>query len=87
MIKKQSSYLKYWNVNNLYGWGLSQKWSIDGFKWVEDTSQFNKDFREHYNWHTDGKYFLEVDVQYPEKLHDYQKDLHFLPERMKIEKF
>ena len=87
MIKKQSSYLKYWNVNNLYGWGLSQKWSIDGFKWVEDTSQFNKDFKERYNWHTDGKYFLEVDVQYPEKLHDYHKDLHFLPERMKIEKF
>ena len=49
MIKNQSSYLKYWNVNNLYGRGLSQKWSIDGFKWVEDTSQFNKDFKERYN--------------------------------------
>ena len=31
-------------------------------------------------------YFLEVDVQYPEKLHELQNGLLFLPERMKIEK-
>ena len=31
-------------------------------------------------------YFLEVDVQYPEKLHERHNDLPFLPERMKIEK-
>ena len=31
-------------------------------------------------------YFLEVDVQYPEKLHDIFNELPFLPERVKIEK-
>ena len=30
--------------------------------------------------------FLEIDVQYPEKLHDRHSDLPFLPERIKIEK-
>ena len=30
--------------------------------------------------------FLEVDVQYLEKLHELHNDLPFLPERMKIEK-
>ena len=35
---------------------------------------------------SDTGYFLEVDVQYPEKLHDLQNDFPFLPERMKIEK-
>ena len=29
--------------------------------------QFNKDFIEIYNEDNDEKYFLEVDVQYPEK--------------------
>ena len=34
---------------------------------------------------SDEEYFREVDIQYPEKLHDLQHDLSFLPERMKIE--
>ena len=35
---------------------------------------------------SDEGYSLEVDVQYPEKLHELHNDLSFLPERMKIEK-
>ena len=35
---------------------------------------------------SDEGFFLEVDVQYPEKLHELHNDLPFLPERMKIEK-
>ena len=36
----------------------------------------------------DQRYFsvLEVDVKYPEKLHELHKDIPFLPERLKIEK-
>ena len=36
---------------------------------------------------SDEAYFLEVDVQYIEKLHELHNDLTFLPERMKIVKF
>ena len=32
------------------------------------------------------RYFLEVDVQYIEKLHDLDNDLPFLPEKIKIGK-
>ena len=37
----ESSYLKNWNVNNLFGWAMPQKLPVNGFKWVENTSQFN----------------------------------------------
>ena len=83
---KESSYLKYSDENNLYGWEMSQKLPVNKFEWIEDTSKFNKDFIKNYNEESDEGYFLEVDVQYPEKLHELRNDLPFLPERMKIKK-
>ena len=55
-------------------------------EWIENTSQFNENFIKSYNEESDEGYFLEVDVQYPEKLHETHNDLPFLLERMKIEK-
>ena len=49
-----------------------------------------KVLQKNYNEEIDKEYFLQVDVQYREKLHDYKnylhKDLPFLPEKMKTEK-
>ena len=53
---KESSYLEYWDVNNLYGWAMLQKLPVNGFEWVEDTFHFNEYFMKSCN------------VQYPEKL-------------------
>ena len=65
---------------------MSQKLSVNDFKWVEDTSEFNEDFIKSYNAESDEGYFLKVDVKYPENLHNLHNDLPLLPERMKIEK-
>ena len=35
---KESSYVQYLDANNLYGWAMSQKLSINGFKWVKDVN-------------------------------------------------
>ena len=53
---------------------------------IKDTSQFNEDFIKSYNEESDDGYFLEVDVQYPEKLHELHNDLPFLSERMELGK-
>ena len=60
--------------------------SVDDFKWVEETYEFNKDFIERYTSESDKRYFLEVDDQYPEKIHNLHNHLPFLPETIKIEK-
>ena len=83
---KELSYLKYWDVNDLYGWAMSQKLPVHKFEWIEDTSQFNEDFIKNYNKEHDEGYFLEVCVQYPEKLHELHNDLPILSQRMNIEK-
>ena len=83
---KELSYVQYWNINNLYGWAMSQKLPVNNFEWIKDTSQFNEDFIKNYNEESDEGYFFEVDVQYLEKLRELHNDLPFLPERMKIEK-
>ena len=47
------------------------------FKWVEETPQFNKDFIKSYNKDSDIGYFLEVDVQYPDEIHERHNNLPF----------
>ena len=55
---KKLSCLKYSDVNNLYGWAMSQKL----LKWVEKTSEFNEDFIKSYNNESHEGYDLEIDV-------------------------
>ena len=42
----ESSYIEYLAANNLYGWAMSQKLPINGFKWVKQEKKFksNEDF-------------------------------------------
>ena len=35
---KESSYLKCWDVNNLYGWTMSRKIPVNKFEWMEESS-------------------------------------------------
>ena len=37
---KEPSYLQYWDVNNSYGWAMSQKLFVNNFKWFENISKF-----------------------------------------------
>ena len=63
---------------------MSQKLPVNNFRWFKNTSQFSHDFIKNYNGESDEGYFLEVDVQYLEKLINLHNVLPFLPERTKI---
>ena len=83
----ESSYLMYLESNNLYGWAMSQKLSVSGFKWKRDVSIFDAEFIKNYDENSDKGYILDVTIDYPKKLHDLHSDLPFLSERIKINKF
>ena len=84
---KESSYIQYLDANNLYGAAMSEKLPINGFKWMNDISGINGKFVKSYDKKNSGKgYILEVDVDYPSKLHKLHSDMPFLPEKMKIDK-
>ena len=75
--KANKKYIKYWDVNNLYGWAMSQKLPVNGFKQVEETSQFNEDFIKSYNKN------MIKGFQYPEKMYELYNDLPFYQRDLK----
>ena len=81
---EESSYIQYLDANNLYGWAMSRKLPVNGFKWL-DSDKINEEFIKNYNEDSKG-YILEVNVKYPKRLHKLHSDLPFLPERMEINK-
>ena len=62
---------------------MSTKLSTHGFKWI-DNNKINEDFIKNYNENDAKGYILEVDVEYPKRLHELHRDLPFLSERMEV---
>ena len=56
---------------------MLQKFPVNNFGWIDDTFRFNEDFIKSYNKESNEGYFLKVDVQYPEKLHELHNNCHF----------
>ena len=79
-----SSYLMYLDANNLYGWAVSQKLPVNGFKWVKNVSRPNDRFIKNYYENSDIVYFLEVDIDYPEELFNLIKIYHFYQKEKKL---
>ena len=74
---KDISYILYLESNNLYGWAMSQKLPVVGFKFVNNVSKIDEDFIKSYDEDSDKGYILEVDVEYNKNLHEHS-DLRFL---------
>ena len=59
---------------------MLQSLPVNNFDQITNTSQFNEDFIKNYDKESDEGYFLEVDVQYLEKLNELHDVLPYLPE-------
>ena len=82
----ESSYIEYLDANNLYGWAINQKLPTNGFKWVEDLSQYNESLIKKHDENSYIEYFFEADVEYLKRLFNLRKDLPFLPKKKRLKK-
>jgi hypothetical protein len=70
----------YVDVNNLYGWAMMEYLPFQNFRWVEDVNDFDV---TKISDTSDIGYILEVDLEYPQNIHDHDKDLPFCCEHLK----
>ena len=70
----------YLDANNLYGWAMSQLFPTGDFKWV-DPDEIEL---ENYGEDSEKGLILEVDLEYPEELHDLHNDYPLAPEKICI---
>ena len=82
---KDLSYISYLDANNLYGWAMSQSLPTGNFRWLSTTEVNRFDIFRIENDYKKG-YVMEVDLEYPEELHDLHNDLPLAPESLKVNK-
>lgn len=83
--KAPSKYIMYLDANNLYGWAMSQYLPTGGFRWMTE-KQINKINLAKYEEDNDKGLILEVDLEYPEGLHNLHNDYPVGPEKVKVTK-
>ena len=66
----------YFDVNNLYGWAMCQPLPYAEFRWIDNASNFDV---SSIALDSPVGYILEVDIEYPQHLHDAHTDLPFCP--------
>ena len=83
--KAPSKYIMYLDANNLYGWAMSQYLPSGGFRWLTEKEINNIDLAK-YKEDSKRGLILEVDLKYPQELHDPHNDYPLAPEQMKVTK-
>ena len=81
--EKPSKYIQYLDANNLYGWAMSEKMPYKDFKWVDvNEAEPLEEVLSKVLLDEDLGYILEVDLEYPDELHDLHNDYPLAPETM-----
>ena len=67
--------------NNLYGWSVSEYLPYGEFKWLENVHKLDV---MSINEKSEIEYFLEVDLEYPDELHELHNDYPLAPEKLVV---
>ena len=76
--KKQSTFITYMDMNNLYGRAMSEYPPYGAFKWLKTVDGFDVNSISE---KSEIGSFLEVDLEYPNELHDLDNNYSLPPEK------
>ena len=77
--EKPSTFITYFDRNNLYGWSMSEYLPYGEFNWLKNVDKFDINS---INEKSEIGYFLEVDLEYLEGLHELHNYYPFAPEKL-----
>ena len=77
--KKPSKFITCLDMNNFYGWGLSEYLPYGKFNWLKKVDGFYVNSVSEKN---PIGYFLDVDLEYPDKLHELHNDYSLTSEKL-----
>jgi len=82
--RKPKNHIMYYDANNLYGWAMCKPLPIRGFKWKREMPTeeeiLRKKEKAKIGW------ILEVDLEYPEELHEEHTGYALAPEKICVKK-
>ena len=78
---KPSTFSNYLDKNNLPGWAMSEYLPYEEFEWLQNVDELDV---MSINEKGDVGYILEVDLKYPDKLHELHNDYPLAPEKIAV---
>ena len=78
---KPSTFITYLDKNNLYGWSMSEYLPYEQFEWLKNVDELDV---MSINEKSEIGYFLEVDLEYPKKLHKLHNNYPLAPEKLAV---
>ena len=82
----KNKHILYFDMNNLYGCAMRQYLPISNFEWVKNIHKIEQKLMNIKHNCSTG-YVLEVDLEYPQELHDIHNDYPLAPEKINIPMF
>ena len=79
--KKPSTFITYLDMSNLYGWAMSDYLPYGKFNWLKNVDGFDV---ISISEKSPIGYFLEIDLEYPDELHELYNDYPLAPEKFAV---